>query len=280
MESFRFDSVHLSPKEQIGLHRQESWELSYIIKGSGTRLVGEKSEPFSSGEVVLIPPEIPHCWYFDGEDVDTRGRIANITVVFEDSFLEKCREAFPELSSTIGNITAIKDARMLGREKSQKVGRILEAMRDQDDAARVVSFLGVLLELSRGGTDRVVGTRTTQTREAKRLSDIQIYVICNSHREITLEEIARYSGMNKSAFCTFFKKATGMTFVEYLNSYRVKMACQMLQRPGTGISDACYQAGFGSVPYFCRVFRQATGMPPGQWKKRMSSQKVSVDKEF
>ena len=36
--SFTFDDVCLAPGEQIGLHEQATWELSYIIVGSGMRL--------------------------------------------------------------------------------------------------------------------------------------------------------------------------------------------------------------------------------------------------
>ena len=54
--SFTFDDVCLAPGEQIGLHEQATWELSYIIVGSGMRLIGDRTEPFGSGEVVAICP--------------------------------------------------------------------------------------------------------------------------------------------------------------------------------------------------------------------------------
>ena len=37
--SFTFENVHLAPDEQIGLHQQSTWELSYVIVGSGMRLM-------------------------------------------------------------------------------------------------------------------------------------------------------------------------------------------------------------------------------------------------
>lgn len=45
--SFTFENVHLAPDEQIGLHQQSTWELSYVIVGSGMRLIGDMTEPFS-----------------------------------------------------------------------------------------------------------------------------------------------------------------------------------------------------------------------------------------
>lgn len=73
--SIQFDYVKLKPSEQIGSHQQPTWELSLIIKGEGIRTIAEESEQFKSGEVVLVPPEVSHCWQFN-DNVD---KIENIT---------------------------------------------------------------------------------------------------------------------------------------------------------------------------------------------------------
>jgi len=274
MDSFQYDSVHLLPSEQIGLHSQDGWELSYIIKGSGTRLIGDTSEPFGEGEVVLIPPGIPHCWYFDGKDVDNRGRIFNITVRFFDSFLKTCKNSFPEFEGTIDHIESVTSAVKLSRVKTEKIIPLLERMREESPEKRLISFLSILSEIASKGNDRIVGSHTPVNLIQKRLSDVRIYVICNASREFSLEEVASHIGMNKSAFCTFFKKASGQTFVEYLNDYRVKMACKLLCDGNMAVSDACFQAGFNSVPYFNRVFKKATGLPPKEYRRRNSGQGV------
>lgn len=65
--AFIFDDVLLTPKQQIPIHTQNEWELSYIIRGQGTKFLGEETQPFCEGEVILIPPKFPHGWFFDGE---------------------------------------------------------------------------------------------------------------------------------------------------------------------------------------------------------------------
>ena len=60
-----FDAVYLPPHKQIPLHSQDTWELSSVIIGEGARVLGDVSEPFGAGDTVLIPPGIPHCWYFN-----------------------------------------------------------------------------------------------------------------------------------------------------------------------------------------------------------------------
>ncbi|MDO5497019.1 MAG: hypothetical protein Q4F45_03980, partial [Alistipes sp.] len=86
-QTLMFDSVCISPDKQIALHFQNNWELSCIITGEGTRLIANTYEPFSAGEVVLIPPEVPHCWYFNKEKTDKNNNIENITITFNTDFL-------------------------------------------------------------------------------------------------------------------------------------------------------------------------------------------------
>lgn len=79
-QPFHIDKVCTLPKHQIGMHRQDTWELTFIINGAGQRTVGHETQPFCSGEVVIIPPHIDHCWTFDEHALDTHGRVNNITV--------------------------------------------------------------------------------------------------------------------------------------------------------------------------------------------------------
>jgi len=267
LQSFTYDSVHLAPSEQIGLHSQSSWELSYIITGSGSRLIGDHTEPFSSGEVVLIPPEIPHCWYFDGSDTDNRGRIANISMRFETTLLDRLEALFPEFSPSIDSLKQLDTALKLGHSKANAIIPILEDMRSQSDEQRVISFLKIIPVLASVGSDRIVGGRVIENREQERLNDIRIYVICNATREISLDEIAQHAGMNKSAFCTFFKKSTGKTFTDYLNEYRIELACRLLNQGKLSISEVCFQSGFNSVPYFNRIFKRYKFCSPKEYRR-------------
>ena len=97
------------------------------------------------------------------------------------------------------------------------------------------------------------------------LNRIQVYVVCNAKRNITLDDIARHVGMNRTSFCLFFKKATGKTFVIYLNEYRIEFACRLLKLRKKSIAEICYQAGFNNVPYFNRIFKKATGVSPSEY---------------
>ena len=60
------------PVLDINWHFHEEYELIYIIKGHGIRLVGDNLTNFQSGELVMVGPNIPHLWRTskDLDDVD------------------------------------------------------------------------------------------------------------------------------------------------------------------------------------------------------------------
>lgn len=82
--------------------------------------------------------------------------------------------------------------------------------------------------------------------------------------------------MNKSAFCVFFRKMAGKTFVQYLNECRIQMACRMLEKGEKSVSEVCYAVGFGDVPYFHRMFKRMTGVSPGKYKEDCTQEQRDV----
>lgn len=98
---------------------------------------------------------------------------------------------------------------------------------------------------------------------------VRIFVACNASRSISLDDVVRHTGMSKSAFCAFFRRATGKTFIAYLNGYRIGQACRMLSQEDMPVSEICYRADFSDIPYFNRVFKKAMGCTPSAYRSRV-----------
>ena len=260
--SFSFNNVSLAPSEQIGLHRQPLWELSYIVTGSGMRLIGDMTEPFQCGEVVMIPPEIPHCWIFNNNDTDANGQISNITITFTNEFLDNCSFVFPELRRYIEQLKDIRGAVKFDKRNAGFIASIMKVMCGQNDVGRLSSMIRLLSIISITDKAHIVGAYNVMDKKQERLNMVHTYVICNATRNISLDDVVRYVGMNRSAFCVFFKQATGKTFVTYLNEYRIELACQLLKQKNMSVSEICYHVGFTNIPYFNRTFKRMKGCSP------------------
>ena len=84
--------------------------------------------------------------------------------------------------------------------------------------------------------------------------------------EISLSEVAQAVNMSAFYFCKSFKKATGMTFTDYLARVRVEKVKNLLLNPHKRVSEAAYEAGFQSLSQFNRVFRRVAGESPSVYR--------------
>lgn len=84
--------------------------------------------------------------------------------------------------------------------------------------------------------------------------------------EITSKQAADALNFNQSYFCRAFRKNFGMTFSDYLNSYRVNVSKQLLEEKKT-IAEVAIACGYSNPEYFSRAFKKYMGIGPTQYKK-------------
>jgi len=70
-------------------------------------------------------------------------------------------------------------------------------------------------------------------------------------------------------FCKTFRKATGLTFVDYLARVRIERIKSLLSDPYKRVSEAAFEAGFQSLSQFNRVFRRVAGEAPSAYRNRV-----------
>jgi len=267
-KSFFFDHVHIAWNNQITLHQQDSWELSYVITGQGVRAIGDMVEPFSEGEVIMIPPNIPHCWTFDETVHDKEGKIENITLTFFNEQLDIFAKSFPELSGCISALLKHPDAISFKGEIRSRIQQILLAMTAETEPERLSSFIRLLTLMSSSEKGIVVGHPTVNDKKNRKMQDIYLYVMNNYQHAITLDEVARFAGMEKSSFCVFFKKMHHKSFFSFLTDYRIECSCQMLLKTSKSIAEICLTSGFRDVPYYNRVFKRIKKMTPTEFREQ------------
>lgn len=83
---------------------------------------------------------------------------------------------------------------------------------------------------------------------------------------ITFSDAAAFMGLSEPYFSKFFRKISGMTFSQYLNSVRLEHAVEMLKNNSDhlSITEIASLCGFDTIRHFNRVFKDITGMSPRQ----------------
>ena len=99
------------------------------------------------------------------------------------------------------------------------------------------------------------------------IENIKGYIAANLEYDISLSDTARLFHYNGQYLGRLFKRETGMSFAEYVNRERVKLAAEYLKEDASVISIA-YRVGFNNVTYFNRMFKRHFGCAPLEYKNR------------
>jgi AraC-like DNA-binding protein/ligand-binding sensor protein len=102
-----------------------------------------------------------------------------------------------------------------------------------------------------------------------RIEFIEDFIQKNYQENLTVPGVAKRFFLSPHHFSRIFKRHTGVTFVEYLNLYRVNQAQTLLESSHISISEMAFLLGFGSVSQFYRAFKNVTQISPANYRKNL-----------
>lgn len=109
-------------------------------------------------------------------------------------------------------------------------------------------------------------------KNSDKIKQMLIYVHEHYPEKIAISELAAAAYLSERECFRVFRDCLHMTPVEYIQNYRLQIACQMLAKgkePVTVIGRAC---GLGSSSYFGKVFRAYAHYTPTEYRKKWGSQ--------
>lgn len=107
-----------------------------------------------------------------------------------------------------------------------------------------------------------------ESSKIERLKKIIEYIQQHYDQQIRLADLASLIPMSEGQLCRFFKSMTRQTPVDYINSYRIRQAVELLREPDRKISDIALEVGFDNISYFIRVFRKSMNCSPSEFRKK------------
>lgn len=264
---YQFDHVRIACGQQIGTHQQPTWELTYIIRGSGMRTIGTEQTPFQRGELVLVRPQQLHGWKFEPPKGHKDAIVENISLSFDATLFHRLAAMFPEIKADLEKLSNAPSSICFGRETTRLVAAKLLEMEQQIQPLQLLTVGQILLLLVADHDRQQVGSQPEKSLAQQKLEQIDIFLRCNFMRQATLADVALHVGMNRSSLCSFYKRQTGQTIFSALTSMRIGYACNLLRQTHMAISTVCYRCGFNDVPYFNRTFKRLTGMSPTAFQR-------------
>ena len=251
-------------------HIHHKFEIYYEIAGTRRYFIEDSAYIVNAGSVVLIGENQIHKTASLGDSPSSR-----IVLNFSREYLEKVASAFPEvdffsflteehnhLLSTISVKQQNHIQNMLQRMLS------LEGDTSKESEAMRTMLLGtLLLELK-----ELCRQQQEQGGEKGRVSNhivdqIQAYIAQHYAEKLTLTGIAKQFYISPYYLSRLFKKSTNLTLIEYINGVRIKAAQDLIEKSGESITEVAGKTGFMATAHFRRVFKDATGLSPQQYRQ-------------
>lgn len=254
--------------DQVPVHWHGEMELIVIKQGQGLVTADTEVFPVQAGDVVAVfPGQLHGIAGREGRTMEYENIIFQLTMLMtgmEDccttDFLlpllqEKSRRAVhirpdvPGYEAFLGCIEEM-DRLCAARPFAYQMGV----------KGALFRFLFYLLPRCRQG---VQGGQKAR----EKIKAVLGYIEAHYQERITLEQAAGLCYYSKSHFMRFFKEYMGLSFVEYLNGYRLGEAGRQLAATEKSVTEIAQSCGFENISYFNRLFKERYGQTPGQYRK-------------
>ncbi|WP_314059681.1 AraC family transcriptional regulator [uncultured Vagococcus sp.] len=103
------------------------------------------------------------------------------------------------------------------------------------------------------------------------------YIHSNYQQELNLNSLADFMHLNKNYICQLFKKEVGMTYITYLNQYRVEQSKLLLRNSDKQLAEISEKVGYTDPTYFSRIFKKITDISPNQYRQTYKGDFIPVD---
>lgn len=267
-ESFKAWS-HGYPYRTVRWHFHPEYEIQLITATTGKYFVGDYIGDFEPGNLVMTGPNLPHNWVSNvppGERVDERCLILQ----FDTGFIARAIEVFPELK----RVESLLEASSWGVLFTPKTGAaaepILREMLVAQGMRRITLFVTLLDLLVQSAEPLKLASAAYHADPARyaetRINHVLSYIGKNLSQDLRESELAELAGQSASAFSRYFRRHTGVPFVQYVNRLRINLACQLLMSGELSITEICYQVGFNNLSNFNRQFLLLKDMSPSRWR--------------
>lgn len=269
---FSFSAVLENPPEfDTAWHHHPEYELILISGSQGTRFMGDSIQKFNQTELVLIGPNLPHCWKEDPNQTNPNAKA--YVIHFSENFLGKDFFNIPEGRQIKHLLEQSRFGLRFSPEIEQlaiwKIIQIFETL----NFDRVLNLLGLLNLLAKSDKFELISsagfTSSFIENQSERINKVIEYTLSNFDNPIELDTVAGLVHMSKTAFCRFFRKCTGKTYFDFLKEIRLGHACKLLQESDLSIHQISFNCGYESLSNFNKQFKELFQTSPSKYRQRI-----------
>lgn len=240
-------------------HAHEHVQICYITRGTCLHYVEDAAYPMNRGDLLAIPPFVPHRLEPSGEQAVELVQIDFMPFVVPQEEHPLEAQLFPKIHLASDNQTLIEQL-IVNMTKEHERKQTGYQMLIKADLIRLIVTLFREHSKPAGAGPGA---------DSRRLFHETVRYIEESYtEELQLADMAGRAGMSPSYFSYMFKVLKGQTFVQYVNEIRIRKALDLLRLTDLSILEISLKVGFNNVSHFNRMFKKATGVSPLRYRRQ------------
>lgn len=256
------------------LHRHKEAQLIWIKSGNGTLIVDNNFYDFKDNDIFMIAPQQSHVFKStessEGKDVHT------LSIFYDPDGSLSALLSLPELRPYYSFLKEYKGGFKVPDEYTYFISKRMQKIQKSGHTDQIIHFMHLLRSFCKMDPkpSQLAPLSNDQISEGEglRMGKIYNYLLKNYKNQLTLDDVAAAAHLTPQAFCRYFKKHTGITFVTFLNELRINEACKNLTSGNyDNISSVAYNCGFNSIGNFNRVFKHVAGTSPKDYLSKYIS---------
>ncbi len=252
-------------------HVHKHHELLYCTTGEGGQLANHRKFPLRAGDCFFFPAGMRHCSVF----LPNRNFECYVVSFQSQMFTpalsgdEEALNIVEKMARCNGMVPLSINGRTIVRKVIDDFYSEFRSKALAYQATVKMMMMQLLVSIARDEDFCRQGTYICPPPSNDYLiREILHYIDAFYMNHIMVDSVIEFCPMSRSHFHATFKKMTGKTLIEYLTHIRLQKAKQHLRSSDMSIADVASHTGFATPSYFGKKFRAATGMSPGEYRKR------------
>lgn len=259
-------------KFDFPLHYHEELELNFVMNARGAkRVVGDHMEEIGNLELVLVGSNLPHVWL---TNKCKSKEIREVTIQFHKDLLDEKFLRRNQMSFIRSMLEKSARGILFSKKTIEQIMPRIVDLKHKQGFDSVLELLSILHDLSISRNMQFLSDATFNQAEfshnSRRVERVFQFMNHNFHKTVSLAEAARLANMTEVSFSRFFKKRTGITFIDSLMEMRLGHASRMLIDTTQSIAEIAYDCGFNNISNFNRIFKKKKNCTPKEFRQNYS----------
>lgn len=261
-----FSDIDIYTASEIAWHWHKEIEIVVLYEGNVSLETAKESIILKKGDGVFINSEELHYFKKIGDE-----KCVLISYVFDKSLVIGDKGSIIErkyIEPLVQNKTL--SLFKISEKLSRKLEEVFFEYEDKKFGVEINIrniLSSVLLEIIIENREKLIEKKTYKNLDNQRIKGMLDFIQKNYSSELTLKEIgeAVFIGERETLRC--FARTIGISPIEYLKKYRVKVAANLLTTTDLPVTEICIQCGFNSPSYFSKSFQRVFNVTPREYRK-------------